>query len=664
MPPAAPPAPPLPTPPPPPAPPAPPPPWVSSDAGTLGEESESIDATLKLLSVVDRVVLVARSGFGAALRKKEEGRQLTLTLRRVATPRYSVDAAGLDVQMLDALLAPIDAPFATPTLAVAPNAFANGSSVAIDDSRVLATTTLRLRLVAHNPVPADGSVRLALPLGFDTSLGTWDFGTWMAGGAGRRWTGTSLAAAPFDGAVELKVRSRARVALANTTVTATRTTLELHRRGGGAPSAPGAVLELAFPQLLNPPYAHATASARASTHDGEGREIDTLDTGLALAIAPHVLSDATVALAGLRAGAQAAGELSVTLRNPFAAGAVLELAFPPYFTLPAPIAAACATVEVVGDAAAAAAADAPPCGTLLSGALSEALNVSAHERAADGRPLLRLTRPPGGAPIAGGSRLRVRFADVTAPCAEQTTMPFGVRTEEVGLGTVDLLADDDGANASVAPAIPSVAVAVGASELTAASVAFADGRAHALTTATISFTAFNAVPARGAVVIRFPPQFSFFGAASGWGFGGSVEAESAALGWGLVVKPSGGGAGARDDHVLRVVRTTAEAAPPSGRCAAPGATTQKEIVLRLTNVQLPAAAGPTGYFNLSTQTAEGETVDVLRTPLRVTIAPAEADEEDDGDDESAAPPRAALASACAAAAVLATAAARRRGRFD
>ena len=46
--------------------------------------------------------------------------------------------------MLDALLAPIDAPFATPTLAVAPNAFANGSSVAIDDSRVLATTTLRL----------------------------------------------------------------------------------------------------------------------------------------------------------------------------------------------------------------------------------------------------------------------------------------------------------------------------------------------------------------------------------------------------------------------------------------------------------------------------------------------------------------------------------------
>ena len=294
--------------------------------------------------------------------------------------------------------------------------------------------------------------------------------------------------------------------------------------------------------------------------------------------------------------------------------------------------------------------------------------MSAHERAADGRPLLRLTRPPGGAPIAGGSRLRVRFADVTAPCAEQTTLPFGVRTEEVGLGTVDLLADDgaaaDGANASVAPAIPSVAVAVGASELTAASVAFADGRAHALTTATISFTAFNAVPARGAVVIRFPPQFSFFGAASGWGFGGSVEAESAALGWGLVVKPSGGGAGARDDHVLRVVRTTAEAAPPSGRCAAPGATTQKEIVLRLTNVQLPAAAGPTGYFNLSTQTAEGETVDVLRTPLRVTIAPAEADEEDDGDDESAAPPRAVLASACAAAAVLATAAAMRRGRFD
>ena len=153
-------------------------------------------------------MVVARSGFGAALRKKEEGRQLTLTLRRVATPRYSVDAAGLDVQMLDALLAPSDAPFATPTLAVAPNAFANGSSVAIDDSRVLATTTLRLRLVAHNPVPADGSVRLALPLGFDTSLGTWDFGTWMAGGAGRRWTGTSLAAAPFDGAVELEVRSR------------------------------------------------------------------------------------------------------------------------------------------------------------------------------------------------------------------------------------------------------------------------------------------------------------------------------------------------------------------------------------------------------------------------------------------------------------------------
>ena len=112
------------------------------------------------------------------------------------------------------------------------------------------------------------------------------------------------------------------------------------------------------------------------------------------------------------------------------------------------------------------------------------------------------------------------------------------------------------------------------------------------------------------------------------------------------------------------MRTTAEAAPPSGRCAAPGATTQKEIVLRLTNVQLPAAAGPTGYFNLSTQTAEGETVDVLRTPLRVTIAPAEADEEDDGDDESAAPPRAVLASACAAAAVLATAAAMRRGRFD
>ena len=176
------------------------------------------------------------------------------------------------------------------------------------------------------------------------------------------------------------------------------TTLELHRRGGGA--AAGRRPRARVPQLLNPPYAHA-ASARASTHDGEGREIDNLDTGLALAIAPHILSDATVALAGLRAGAQAAGELSVTLRNPFAAGAVLELAFPPYFTLPAPIAAACATVEVVGTRR----PRRPPTAAVqhaASGALSEALNVSAHERAADGRPLLRLTRPPGGAPIAAG----------------------------------------------------------------------------------------------------------------------------------------------------------------------------------------------------------------------------------------------------------------------
>ena len=426
--------------------------------------------------------------------------------------------------------------------------------------------------------------------------------------------------------------------------------LEVVRSGDGSATSPGCTHALTVHGVRNPGYAHTSVFYNLTTHMPEGNYIDELESVKAVdvPIVPNDITDVTVSLLDPRAGATTDGNLRCVFRNSVPPQGIIALAFPIGFVLPPRPQAKVTLILPSGateeiplvvsilqnleedddgdddgvDAAtgrrlrAGAKAGVKVGASQLSEAegadraLSEKDDVSPYtglilQAQIDQRPTL-LLRYIGSTPTAFGAPARIDFFGVRTPLFSQTTGRLEVITTTPDYHEIDIFRHQVG-NQTV-----NVSLLINPNAIDDGSVTLEDSSAGALTAARFTFHIFNYVPYLGQVCISLPPNFRFYGPASGFSFGGISRATSTGLGVGLVVERYGGGEGTVDDHRVCIHRR-----------GDPGPSKVGLIDLRLTNIIVPLdfdADGRSGNFTIETKTEADALIDVLTVPFTTTIS--------------------------------------------
>ena len=243
-----------------------------------------------------------------------------------------------------------------------------------------------------------------------------------------------------------------------------------------------------------------------------------------------------------------------------------------------------------------------------------------REAQIDGRPTL-LLRYTGTGDVGAGTSARIDFYGVRAPLFSHTTGRLEVITTTAayyeiyifrhqtvycetggnvtggnvtGGNETSIATSNSASNDASSCETRNVTLLINPNAIDDGSVALEDPTAGALTAARFSFHIFNLVPYLGQVCISLPPDFRFYGPASGFSFGGISRAASTGLGVGLVVERYGGGEGTVDDHRVCIHRRGEPV--PSKRGL---------IEVRLTNIIVPLnfdADGLSGNFTVETKT--------------------------------------------------------------
>ena len=566
----------------------------------------SLSGNLDVWRVLNNTIYGLRSGFSF---EGAGGTAFGVKVSGVTTPGAQSAYGGLEITLLTADYQHIDV-LAMPLVINVTHNYMRSLSLRLSDPRVLARNYLDLNFSAHNPIPPRGHVLVRLPTGFVLD-------------------GSQVRVEQLDGGAAMDGNLTAVVVDAGTAEVRL-------QRDGLSPSEPGGEHRLRLHGVVNPEFQRTVMAEGLglSTHDEQGRYIDVFDIeelatvgGRAalpsdLRILPHDLGAADTTLLNNRAGETTDGSISATLRNPLPPGGAVVVVFPSGFALPAQPTA----TLVVTSADGATSVEFGPAELRVSGT-----SIVTSSSTADGSPQLTLQdranitgsctgslrgnstgachRRLGHVPQSlapAGSVITVHFFGLVIPCWQQTTAAFELSTTTPTGQVVDLLRPAAAADTKLT---------MESNKLTQPSVSLLDPTTGALTSATISFRVFNAVPAGGAVRISFPPGFSFYGPATDAAFAGSVTAFSTTLdqnsGDPLDAVLSGGLVAMADDTVVHIFRDSV-GLPANDSCFATGATcSQCEISVTLSNVRVPLFEGQMGPFEIATLTKQGAIIEAL-----------------------------------------------------